>query len=78
MTGSAESVGAVHAPRRPRNCRRTSEGSRDAYIVIAEDAAVISAGLAEILSSSGHEVGAAVGYAEALKAAVAEHRRHRA
>jgi CheY-like chemotaxis protein len=47
-------------------------------IVIAEDAAVIRAGLAEILADSGHEVGAAVGAAEALKAAVAGHRRHRA
>ena len=46
-------------------------------IVIAEDAAVIRAGLAEILADSGHEVGAAVSDAEALKAAVAEHRRRR-
>ena len=43
-------------------------------IVIAEDAAVIRAGLAEILADRGHEVAAAVGDAEALKAAVAEHR----
>ena len=42
-------------------------------IVIAEDAAVIRAGLAEILADRGHEVAAAVGDAEALKAAVAEH-----
>ena len=42
-------------------------------IVIAEDAAVIRAGLAEILADRGHEVAAAVGDAEALKTAVAEH-----
>jgi DNA-binding NarL/FixJ family response regulator len=40
-------------------------------IVIAEDAAVIRAGLAEILTDRGHEVVAAVGDAEALKDAVA-------
>lgn len=43
-------------------------------IVIAEDAAVIRAGLAEILTDRGHEIAAAVGDAEALKAAVAEHK----
>jgi len=42
-------------------------------IVIAEDAAVIRAGLVEILADRGHEVVAAVGDAAALKAAVAEH-----
>jgi DNA-binding NarL/FixJ family response regulator len=41
-------------------------------IVIAEDAAVIRAGLAEILTDRGHEIVAAVGDAEALKVAVAE------
>ena len=41
-------------------------------IVIAEDSAVIRAGLTEILTDRGHEVVAAVGDAEALKAAVAE------
>jgi DNA-binding NarL/FixJ family response regulator len=40
-------------------------------IVIAEDAAVIRAGLAEILADRGHEIVAAVGDAEALKDAVA-------
>jgi DNA-binding NarL/FixJ family response regulator len=40
-------------------------------IVIAEDAAVIRAGLAEILTDRGHEIVAAVGDAEALKDAVA-------
>jgi DNA-binding NarL/FixJ family response regulator len=39
-------------------------------IVIAEDAAVIRAGLAEILIDRGHEIVAAVGDAEALKNAV--------
>jgi DNA-binding NarL/FixJ family response regulator len=43
-------------------------------IVIAEDAAVIRAGLSEILADRGHEVVAAVGDAGALKVAVAEHK----
>jgi DNA-binding NarL/FixJ family response regulator len=42
-------------------------------IVIAEDSAVVRAGLVEILTDRGHEVMAAVGDAEALRAAVAEH-----
>ena len=42
-------------------------------IVIAEDSAVVRAGLAEILTDSGHEVVAAVGNAADLLAAVAEH-----
>jgi DNA-binding NarL/FixJ family response regulator len=42
-------------------------------IVIAEDAAVIRAGLTEILTDRGHEIVAAVGDAEALKDAVAAH-----
>jgi DNA-binding NarL/FixJ family response regulator len=42
-------------------------------IVIAEDSAVIRAGLAEILTDRGHEVVAAVGNAEDLQAAVDEH-----
>jgi DNA-binding NarL/FixJ family response regulator len=40
-------------------------------IVIAEDAAVIRAGLAEVLADRGHEVVAAVGDADTLQAAVA-------
>ena len=40
-------------------------------IVIAEDAAVIRAGLTEILTDRGHEIVAAVGDAGALLAAVA-------
>jgi DNA-binding NarL/FixJ family response regulator len=43
-------------------------------IVIAEDSAVIRAGLTEILTDRGHHVVAAVGDAEALKAAIAEHK----
>ena len=42
--------------------------------VIAEDSAVVRAGLAEILADSDHEVVAAVGNADDLLAAVAEHR----
>jgi DNA-binding NarL/FixJ family response regulator len=42
-------------------------------IVIAEDSAVVRAGLAEILTDSGHEVVAAVGNADDLLAAVAGH-----
>jgi DNA-binding NarL/FixJ family response regulator len=43
-------------------------------IVIAEDSAVLRAGLIEILADRGHEVVAAVADAGALRAAVAEHR----
>jgi DNA-binding NarL/FixJ family response regulator len=43
-------------------------------IVIAEDSVVLRAGLIEILADRGHEVVAAVGDADALCAAVAEHR----
>jgi DNA-binding NarL/FixJ family response regulator len=42
-------------------------------IVIAEDSAVIRAGLAEVLADQGHEVVAAVGNAEDLRSAVDEH-----
>ena len=42
-------------------------------IVIAEDSAVVRAGLAEILADRGHEVVAAVGNADGLLAAVAGH-----
>jgi DNA-binding NarL/FixJ family response regulator len=42
-------------------------------IVIAEDSAVVRAGLAEILADSGHQVAAAVGNAGDLLAVVAEH-----
>jgi DNA-binding NarL/FixJ family response regulator len=43
-------------------------------IVIAEDSAIVRAGLAEILADSGHEVVAAVGTADELLAAVDQHR----
>ena len=43
-------------------------------IVIAEDSAVVRAGLAEILADRGHEVVAAVGNAEDLRTAIDEHR----
>ncbi len=42
-------------------------------IVIADDSAVVRAGLAEILADSNHEVVAVVGNADDLLAAVAEH-----
>jgi DNA-binding NarL/FixJ family response regulator len=42
-------------------------------IVIAEDSAVVRAGLVEVLTDRGHQVVAAVGDPEALRAAVAEH-----
>src|SRR5580692_10841991 len=42
-------------------------------IVIAEDSAVIRAGLKEILADRGHEIVAAVGDAEALLKAVETH-----
>jgi DNA-binding NarL/FixJ family response regulator len=42
-------------------------------VVIAEDSAVVRAGLAEILADRGHHVVAAVGDGEALLAAVAEY-----
>ena len=44
-------------------------------IVIAEDSAVVPAGLAEILADSGHAVATAVGSAGAPPAAVAEYHR---
>jgi DNA-binding NarL/FixJ family response regulator len=43
-------------------------------IVIAEDSAVLRAGLVELLADRGHDVVAAVGDAEALRSAVAAHR----
>jgi DNA-binding NarL/FixJ family response regulator len=43
-------------------------------IVIAEDSGVIRAGLVEILAARGHETVAAVGDAEALRAAVDKHK----
>lgn len=43
-------------------------------IVVAEDTAILRAGLVQLLEDEGHEVVAAVADAEQLKAAVAEHR----
>jgi DNA-binding NarL/FixJ family response regulator len=43
-------------------------------IVIAEDSGVLRDGLAELLTSRGHEVSAAVGDGDTLRAAVADHR----
>jgi DNA-binding NarL/FixJ family response regulator len=43
-------------------------------VVIAEDSAVVRAGIAEILADRGHEVVAAVGDADGLRAAVAQSR----
>jgi DNA-binding NarL/FixJ family response regulator len=43
-------------------------------VVIAEDSAVVRAGLAEVLADRGHAIAAAVGDADALRAAVTEHR----
>jgi DNA-binding NarL/FixJ family response regulator len=43
-------------------------------VVIAEDSAVVRAGLVEILADRGHEVVAAVGDAQALHTAVAQYR----
>jgi DNA-binding NarL/FixJ family response regulator len=42
-------------------------------IVIAEDSAIVRAGLVELLTDRGHEIAAAVGDADELKSAVAEH-----
>ena len=66
-------------PRRPhRGHRRAAvprltEPEPPMRIVIAEDSAVVRAGLAEILADRGHEVVAAVGNGEDLRAAVDEH-----
>jgi DNA-binding NarL/FixJ family response regulator len=43
-------------------------------IVIAEDSALVRAGLVEVLTKHGHDVVAAVGDAETLRAAVAQNR----
>lgn len=43
-------------------------------VVVAEDSAVLRAGLTLLLTTRGHEVAAAVGDGTALRAAVDEHR----
>src|ERR1700726_3579439 len=59
----------------PLSCRPTRDRTGALMrIVIAEDSAVVRAGLAEILARSGHQVLAAVGNAEDLLAAVARYR----
>jgi DNA-binding NarL/FixJ family response regulator len=54
--------------------RGRNESGAGLRIVIAEDSAVVRAGLVEILTDRGHEIAAAVGDANALEAAVAEFR----
>jgi DNA-binding NarL/FixJ family response regulator len=49
------------------------DGGRPIRVVIAEDAALFREGLARLITDRGHEVAAAVGDAEALIEAVAEH-----
>src|ERR1700728_3522561 len=51
-------------------------GGRPMRVVIAEDSALFREGLARLITDRGHEVVAAVGDADALLAAVAEHRPH--
>ncbi len=51
-----------------------ADGSRPIRVVIAEDAALFREGLARLIADRGHQVVAAVGDADALLAAVAEHR----
>jgi DNA-binding NarL/FixJ family response regulator len=73
-TAASRSTARRAAPRpSPSNCRLTHESAVTMRIVIAEDAAVIRAGLTEILADRGHEIVAAVGDANALLAAVAAH-----
>jgi DNA-binding NarL/FixJ family response regulator len=50
------------------------EAGRPVRVVIAEDAALFREGLARLIADRGHEVVAAVGDADALLAAVAQHR----
>src|SRR5215469_6642546 len=58
-------------PWSPLSCHRTPDRTGALMrIVIAEDSAVMRAGLVEILADSSHEVAAAVGNAEDLLAAV--------
>src|SRR5215472_11474820 len=61
-------------PWSPLSCRPApDETGAVMRIVIAEDSAVVRAGLAEILTDSGHDVVAAVGNADDLLAAVDGH-----
>src|SRR6185312_1368782 len=60
-------------PGSPSSCRCGREAAA-VRVVIAEDAALMREGLVGLLTDRGHEVCAAVADAEALLAAVAEHR----
>ena len=62
-----------HGGRRRAAVPRLTETGDPMRIVIAEDSAIVRAGLVEILADRGHEVVAAVGDAEALRAAVDVH-----
>src|SRR5450631_2973969 len=74
MAACTRAARGTARPWSPLSCRpmpdRTGVPMR---IVIAEDSAVVRAGLVEILADRGHEVVAAVGNAEDLRAAVDEH-----
>src|SRR6202044_106535 len=75
MAGCGSAAHPEAPPWSPLSCRPTPDNrSSQMRIVIAEDSAGVRAGLAEILADSGHEVAAAVGNADDLLAAVAEHR----
>src|SRR5580692_1621518 len=74
MAGCRSAARPTVPPWSPSNCRRTLDRTGvPMRIVIAEDSAVVRAGLAEILADRGYVVVAAVGNAEDLLAAVGEH-----
>ena len=64
---------ATTPPPAPRGASPAG-GTAPLKVVIAEDAVILRDGLAHLLGLRGHEVVAGVGDAEALRAAVAEHR----
>lgn len=64
---------AMTPPPAPRGASPAG-GTAPLKVVIAEDAVILRDGLAHLLGLRGHEVVAGVGDAEALRAAVAEHR----
>src|SRR5215467_2388299 len=74
MAGCGSAARPEVPPWSPSSCRPTPDRTgAPMRIVIAEDSAVVRAGLAEILADRGHQVVAAVGTAEDLLAAVDEH-----
>src|SRR5579871_2004708 len=74
MAGCRSAARPKAPPWSPWSCRPTPDRTgAPMRIVIAEDSAVMRAGLAEILADSDHEVLAAVGSAGDLLAAVNEH-----